>query len=112
MDRDAGNLASGIEAGQRRPLWVNYYTRFDAEGHPPFADTRWMELVHLHILQGDTAPVGNRHTITSAGKGVTGNSPGPAIATCREEHRLGVEGMYLACAYLQGNYTARLPLTH
>src|SRR4051812_26025528 len=29
MDRDAGNLASGIEAGQWRPLWVNYYTRFD-----------------------------------------------------------------------------------
>src|SRR5258708_36165963 len=29
MDRDTGNLASSIEAGQWRPLWVNYYTRFD-----------------------------------------------------------------------------------
>jgi len=51
-----------------------------------------MELVHLHVFQGNASAVGYRHTVTHAGEGIAGDTPGTSIATGCEQNSLGVEG--------------------
>src|SRR5262249_42859602 len=69
--------------------------------HADFVDAGGMELVHLHILQGNTGPIRDRHTVAHAGKGVAGDFPGATVAASGEENGLSVEGVDLAGANLQ-----------
>ena len=71
-----------------------------------------MELVHLHIFQGNAPAVGNRHAISGAGKGVAGDTPGASIAAGREKHRLRMERVNLSCANLQRHHAACLTIAH
>src|SRR5579885_1670690 len=77
-----------------------------AQQDADFVDAGGMELVHLHILQGNAAPVGNRHAVDPAGKGVAGHTPGATIAAGREEHSLAVEGGDFARADLHRDHPA------
>ena len=81
-----------------------------AEQNAHFIDAGGVELVHLHVLQRNATAIGDSHTITSTGKGVAGDAPGPAIAASGEEHGLGMERVNLAGANLHRHNAASLSL--
>src|SRR5258708_36111997 len=68
-----------------------------------------MELVHLHVFQGDTPAVGNCHAVTHASKSVAGDPPGAAIAAGGEENGFSMECMNHACANLKRDNAAWPP---
>src|SRR5579884_3542607 len=80
-----------------------------AEQHADFIQAGGMELVHLHVFQRNAAPVGNRHPVARAGKGVAGDFPGASIAAGGKHDGLRVEGVNFACANLHRYYAAGLP---
>src|SRR5690348_11727626 len=69
-----------------------------------------MELVHLHILQRNAAPIGNCHTIAHAGECVARHAPGSSIAARGKQYRLSMEGMNFAAANLHRYNAARLSI--
>ena len=83
-----------------------------AQQYAHFIDAGRVELVHLHIFQGNAPAVGNRHAISGAGKGVAGDTPGASIAAGREKHRLRMERVNLSCANLQRHHAACLTIAH
>ena len=71
-------------------------------------ETRGMELVELHILQGQAPPVGNGHAVTGQGVSVGCGLPHLAVSAGGEDDRLGVENVNLTGGEFVGDHTGGL----
>src|SRR5579884_2398557 len=112
MSRGARSLRVGMYSAMKySPLPLSSFApspRAPSLSSTPTLYRPVVELVHLHVFQWNAATIGNRHPVACAGKGVAGDFPGASIAAGGEHDGLRVEGMNLACANLQCDYTTGL----
>ena len=72
----------------------------DEDAHA--GDARGVELVELHVLEGDSPAEGQGETVARIGVGVGGGLEHPAEAAGREHDRLGPDGVQLARSRARG----------
>ena len=81
-----------------------------AEQNADLIESRWVELVHLHVFERDATTVGHRHAVTGAGERVARDAPGAPVAAGRQHHRLRVEGVDRPVAQAERHHAARLAI--